>query len=551
MKSFGKKLFFGAMLTALTLGSTAATAQNTHSTNQSSAQRRVGSNSVRTLDLRFNNFKSYLDDILSRARFSNAAEINNLRTDVDDLEQSISDFKEDVRTGRASAVSVEEMLGISADINDFLQRSQFDANVTRSWANVRSSLDALAYEYNVRWDWNNRLPRPSDADGGGGFDPNLPRDNPMPSNNYPTRPNLRGGLNGTYRLDTRRSDNARNVAENAVRSLPFVERERISRDLEARLDAPENLAIEVRDGNLVAMSSNRAAQVELEANGRERVETADNGSQVRVRADLRNSILTVSAYGDTTSNYSVIFEPLTNNQLRVTRRLRTPELSADVVLTSIYEKTDETARLDIYENGYPTNGSFPGSTSNNYPSRPSTRGFIIPDGAQVVAILDKTISSKTANNNDRFTMTVQTPNEYRGAVIEGYISGVERSTQISGSSKLTFNFETIRLRNGSTYDFSGFVTGYRTKNGELVSVSDTEGTIKGDSKTKQTVTRGAVGAGIGALIGAIAGGGKGAAIGAAIGAGAGAGSVVLQGRDDVEIQSGADVTIRASAPRSR
>jgi hypothetical protein len=50
--------------------------------------------------------------------------------------------------------------------------------------------------------------------------------------------------------------------------------------------------------------------------------------------------------------------------------------------------------------------------------------------------------------------------------------------------------------------------------------------------------------------GAIIGGGKGAAIGAGIGAGAGAGSIFVQGRDDLELQNGAQFTIRASAPRT-
>jgi hypothetical protein len=44
-----------------------------------------------------------------------------------------------------------------------------------------------------------------------------------------------------------------------------------------------------------------------------------------------------------------------------------------------------------------------------------------------------------------------------------------------------------------------------------------------------------------------ASGGKGAAIGAAVGAGAG--SVFIQGRDDLELPIGAEIAIRASAPR--
>jgi hypothetical protein len=63
------------------------------------------------------------------------------------------------------------------------------------------------------------------------------------------------------------------------------------------------------------------------------------------------------------------------------------------------------------------------------------------------------------------------------------------------------------------------------------------------------VSRSAVGGAIGALIGAIAGGGKGAAIGAAVGVGAGAGSVFIEGRDNLDLPSGTEISIRASAPR--
>ncbi len=85
------------------------------------------------------------------------------------------------------------------------------------------------------------------------------------------------------------------------------------------------------------------------------------------------------------------------------------------------------------------------------------------------------------------------------------------------------------------------------ENGKTVKV-DTEGTAKGDSQTKETVKRGGIGAGVGAIIGAIAGGGKGAAIGAILGGGAGAGSVVLQGKDDLQLKAGSSVTVQASAP---
>ena len=75
-----------------------------------------------------------------------------------------------------------------------------------------------------------------------------------------------------------------------------------------------------------------------------------------------------------------------------------------------------------------------------------------------------------------------------------------------------------------------------------------EGTVRDSNQTKKTVTRAGVGAALGALIGAIAGGGSGAAIGAAVGAGAGAGSVLIQGRDNVELGQGTEFNITATGP---
>ena len=77
---------------------------------------------------------------------------------------------------------------------------------------------------------------------------------------------------------------------------------------------------------------------------------------------------------------------------------------------------------------------------------------------------------------------------------------------------------------------------------------DNEGSVKEKSgQTQRTAVRSGIGAAIGAIIGGISGGGKGAAIGAAVGAGAGAGSVILQGRDDLQLDSGTEFTIRTTS----
>jgi phage tail tape-measure protein len=148
---------------------------------------------------------------------------------------------------------------------------------------------------------------------------------------------------------------------------------------------------------------------------------------------------------------------------------------------------------------------------------------------------------------DRFTLRVTDPEEFSGATIEGHVSQIERSGRLTGRSVMTLDFDSIRLRDGRSYNFGGLVEGVRTTGGEVVRV-DTEGAVRDDSQTTKTETRAAIGTAVGAIIGAIAGGGKGAAIGAILGAGGGAGSVYVQGRNDLELNRGTEITIRAGAP---
>jgi hypothetical protein len=127
------------------------------------------------------------------------------------------------------------------------------------------------------------------------------------------------------------------------------------------------------------------------------------------------------------------------------------------------------------------------------------------------------------------------------------LTRVERSGRVSGKPELGLEFDSIRLRDGGTYDYAGLIEQVRTSDNKKVSV-DNEGGVKEKSgQTERTATRAGVGAAVGAIIGGIAGGGKGAAIGAGIGAGAGAGSVFIQGRDDLDLASGTEFVIQTTS----
>jgi hypothetical protein len=347
-------------------------------------------------------------------------------------------------------------------------------------------------------------------------------------------------LTGTWQLDVSRSDNVDDVVEQAVRGLPASERERARNRVSRKLDAPETIAIEQR-GRRFTMASTRAPQATFDADGRSRTETTERGRSVRTNATLRGDQLVINRTGSQGSDYNVTFEPTDRGQgMLVIRTIYAERFPEPIVVSSLYEKTSDIAQLNLYS----------GAPDRAGVDRQDRGRFVVPNNTMLTAVLNTDLVTKGANSGDRFRMEVRSPSQFRGAEIEGVISNIESSGRITGRAEMTLNFERIRLRDGGTYEFAGNIESIRTPDDKDVRIEN-EGTVKEeDSQTTRTATRSGIGAAVGAVIGAIAGGGKGAAIGAAVGAGTGAGSVLIQGRDELDLPSGTEVTIRASSPRN-
>jgi hypothetical protein len=371
-----------------------------------------------------------------------------------------------------------------------------------------------------------------------------------------TRPRYTGGscLTGTYRLNQSRSDDAYNVAETATRNLSG-NRDQVRDNLVRRLEAPEVLSLDQRS-RMVTMASTRGPQVTFEADGRTRTEPNAQGRESSVRAWLSRNQLNVTTTGNRGADYSVTFEAVENCRgLRVTRRLTNDRLGQPVVARSMYERTSDTAQADVYAGGnLPNYDSSRDDRSNDRrDDRNSVRrtgSFLIPDGTQLNTVLENDLTTKNTRDGDRFTLTVRSPSAYNGAVIEGFVRDAQRSGRITGRAGINLEFDRIRLRDGRSGEFAGTVESVRTTDGSEVRVDQESGVRDDDNQGTRTATRSGVGAALGAIIGAIAGGGKGAAIGAVVGAGAGAGSVIVQGRDDLDLRRGTEVMLRASAPRT-
>jgi hypothetical protein len=412
---------------------------------------------------------------------------------------------------------IEDVLRRGVSIDSFMQRHQLAGQAENDWLTVRRDLDELARAYNVTWNWSN---------------PRYTADE--------RRTELYHRLTGTYQLESSRGDDPRQAVEQATRTLPSNQRQGASQRLMNRLNAPETIAID-RNENSVSMASSRGPRITFEADGQVHTEQGYAGRTAITRATLSGDQLVVTTAGSGGHGFTVTFEPIDNGRnLRVTRRISDDNLSQPVTVQSFYQKTSDEAQWDLYS----TN---PGARSQ---TDSAPRDFGVPHGTRLVATLDNDLSTRTAHAEDRFTITTRSPSQYDGAVIEGTVSSVNASGRLSGRADLALNFETIRMRNGRTYQFAGAIESVRTANGETIRV-DNEGTVEDESQTEKTVQRGAIGAAIGAIIGAISGGSTGAAIGAVLGAGGGAGTVIVQGRDQLDLARGTELTIVSTLPNLR
>ena len=473
--------------------------------------------SVRQLITRIENntniFRSSLDAALDQSSLDGTNAEDNINMFVQDFESSLTRLRQRVESRQATAADAQDVLDRAALIDRFVTRRRLASNVQRDWTNVRLQLNQLAQIYNVTW---------RSAQG------RITRGGQLPST-------VTNALTGTYRLDASRSDDPREAANRATQGLPNRDRQRVNDEVTSRLESPDQIAIEVR-GRRVSIASSRAPQITFDADGTERVETTQDGRNIRARATLTGDQLIVSSNGDRLTDFTVTFDPIDNNRrLSVTRRVYVSGLPRPVVVQSTYDKTSDIARFDI-QNGYE-------------PTVPVSNGdFIIGNGETLIAELNDELTTRNTRDGQTFTATVKQPSQFEGAVIEGRVSNLQRGGRVTGRSQMTLTFDTIRLRDGRSYRFAGILDSVRTPNGDVVNV-DNEGSVRDDNQTTKTVQRTAIGTAVGAIIGAIAGGGKGAAIGAIIGAGGGAGSVYVQGRDDLDLTRGTELTIRASAPR--
>jgi len=532
------RLNFLFLLALLIIGSTSASMAQTRTYRVTDRQMLTLMGRIET---RTDAFKREMDLALTRGRLGRSDTREMAQGYIADFEAATDRLKERFDSGRSVGSDVSDVLNRAALIDRFMGRNTLTVSAQTRWTSVKTDLNTLANYYNVSWNWNQTLPEyPVDNNTGNNY----------PGNNNPGG-NWGGGgrgfdarLTGTYRLNTSQSDNVTEVIDRSMGSYETGVRDNMRRNLERRLTSPERMAIE-KTGTSVTMASSLSPQVTFDADGVARTETTNRGRTIKTTASANNTSLILNYEGDRMNDFNVVFEPGRNGQLRVTRKIYLENRNDQVTVSSVYDKTNNIAQWSTVNDGSTYGNNYPGTgTGGN-----TTGNFYIPNGTQLRTRLTSAINTRDSQVNDRFTMEVISPSQYQGAIIEGRVANADKSGRVSGRANVSLEFDTIRLRNGSTYRFGGVIDSVRAANGDTVTVNN-EGTVRDNNQTTKTATRAGIGAALGAIIGAVAGGGSGAAVGAAVGAGAGAGTVLIQGRDNIDLGQGSEFTITSSSPNS-
>jgi hypothetical protein len=164
-----------------------------------------------------------------------------------------------------------------------------------------------------------------------------------------------------------------------------------------------------------------------------------------------------------------------------------------------------------------------------------TNGRDIPTGTEFDVVLQNTLSSSTAQVEDRFeaTTAVDLKDESgrvlvpAGSVMRGVVSSVNKAGRIERKGSMTVAFDRVTIK-GRSYPIRATVT----------QALESEG-IKGEAGKI------GIGAGAGAIIGAILGGAKGALAGILIGGG---GTIAATEGKDVELPAGTVLRVRLDTP---
>src|SRR5687767_552861 len=360
---------------------------------------------IQRINSRTTNFSRIFRVDLNRVSRNDRSAVDEARRELAAFESALVQLRNRVNSRQSTASDARNLLDHAAFLNNFVAAQQLSYSTESTWTNLRPDLDRLASAFNIAWNWTN-TPGIPDGDG-----------------------STRRDLTGTFRYNASQGDDARRAVDAATRNLSLSERQRVYDALLRRLDPPQMLAIE-RRGRVVTIASTRAPQINFTADGREQVETTPNGRQVRVRANLVGDTLSISRTGERSNDFTVTFDPTENGrQLLVTRTLYSDRVNQPVTVRTYYDRTSDVAQLNVYD----TNREDTTAATGGF------GGFVVPNGTQLVAVLNSNLTTQSVREGDRFTMTVRSPGQFEGATIEGTVMSVNRSGRVTGRSEMTLD----------------------------------------------------------------------------------------------------------------
>lgn len=412
------------------------------------------------------------------------------------------------RFGRREPISADvlEALDRGVYVESFVHSYDLGEPTKFAWEALRGDLDRLAECFTLPTRWTSRRVTPTGP----------PLTGPDVAVNR---------LIGTYRLAEANSSLVREGVERLTSALPVSERRSFTQMFENRLTAPAMLAID-RNGSLVTLASSRSGTRMYAADGVARTERLGLSQTASVIVRAYGDQLQVRSDGNRGYEYSVTYDAVDQGaRLRVTRRVMTPALRRPIVMTSYYLKISDAAHLDLITNeeGAATlAGDKAGSA-------------FVPGGTRLVTELNHSLSAAKSRPGERFNLKVESPAEYEGATIEGFVTGVS-------SGGLQLNFERIVLRDGRAYNFAGQIAGVRASGGKEL-LKRLESQLQPRKQPARTTAANQSDGSLSELLAVMSLAGEGSA------AGAGSASAFLQGRDGLELRSGTQIILRAAQPR--
>ena len=214
---------------------------------------------VRSLNAQIDDFQYGLDYQL-RSSSSRNRDVENVHDSIRNLQTKVDDFEENLNNRKDNRDDIREIITAAKDIDAYLGQNPQNRRIETNWQSVRTSIDSLATNYGVTPDWSSRI----------SATPGVTRD-PV-GNTVPPRMSTPArvvgpshNLTGTYQLDSSRSENTADIISQT--NVGDAQRQ----DLQSKLEAPEQIAIDIR-GNQVTLASSKAPPAMFVADGRDKNE---------------------------------------------------------------------------------------------------------------------------------------------------------------------------------------------------------------------------------------------------------------------------------------